>query len=228
MRLRGGLLVAAAAALALSACTSSGGKSGAEWFEARALIMPGQHATQVRADPFRSVHVPANEQAYAALSPAQRSALKEALRGVDCAHPPAIPGSSVRVVCDADSDVFLLGSLIFNGNDVKKATPLPASDVNPQWSLSLSLNPAATGRLGRWTSQHHVASGTGTFNDVQTSSKPPCALFARTQCSDFLAYVSHDRVLTVPVTTAPTDSVITVYGPFDEASVSRLAREIAG
>lgn len=228
MRLRVGPLVATVAALAVSSCTSSGGKSGAGWFEVRPLIMPGQHATQVHTDPFGSLHVPPTETAYTALSPQQRAALQAALRGVDCAHPPTIPGRSVRVVCDDASDVFLLGAPIFTGNDVTKATPLPASDIDPQWSVLLSLGPSAADRLNRWTSRHHVEVASGEFNDVQTSSRPPCGGFARTQCSDFLAYISHDRVLTVPVTLAPVQSEVTVLGNFNESSASRLAREIAG
>lgn len=229
MRVRIGLLVAAAAALALSACSSSGGgRSGAGWFEVRPLIMPGQHTTQARTDPFGSLHVPATERAYAALGSKQRAALRDALRGVDCAHPPTLPGGAVRVACDASSDVLLLGAPIFTGNDVEKATPVPPTASDAQWSLDLALNSTAADKLHRWTTKYHVQSQVGAYNDVQTSAKPPCAAATSTPCSAFLAYVSHDDVVTVPVTFAPAQSFVTVFGDFNEQSASRLARKITG
>jgi preprotein translocase subunit SecD len=228
VQIRVGLFAGAAAALALAACSSSGGKSGAEWFEVRPMIMPGQHTTSALADPFGSLHVPATETAYAALSRTQQADLRAALRSVDCAHPPTMSGTSVRVVCNDQSDAYLLGAAIFNGNDVKDATPVPADESDPQWSIDLSLDSAAADRLFKWTSRHHVEATSGVFNDVQTSSRPPCGVLNRTQCSDFLAYISHDKVVSVPVTFAPVQSVVKVLGAFNEESATRLAHDIAG
>src|SRR5690349_16792329 len=134
MRFRTGWLVAAAAAFAVAACTSSGGgKTDGTWFEARPLIMPGQHATAVRADPFGSLRVPTTEYVYHRLPRRQQAQLANALRSVDCAHPPRLKGSVDRVVCDSDSDVLLLGAPIFTGNDVTHAEPLPPSDTVAGW-----------------------------------------------------------------------------------------------
>jgi hypothetical protein len=222
-------LVAAASALALAGCSSSGdNRPDAGWFQVRPMIMPGQHSTHPQADPFGSLHVPATENGDTALRPTQQAALRAALRRVDCTHLPSLTGSSARVVCDAQSDVFLLGAPLYNGNDVKKAMSLPPSGGNAQWSVGLSLEPAAADRLSRWTSRYHVLSTSGAFNDVQTSAKPPCGATTRTLCSDFLAYVSHDRVVTVPVTFAEVHSVVTVLGAFNEASAERLAHQITG
>ena len=112
MHVRAGWLILAAAALALSACTSSGSgrKTGGNWFQARPLIMPGQHATAVQADPFGSLRVPATEYGYYRLSRREQAQLADALRAVDCAHPPRLAGTVDRVVCDTDSDVLLLGA----------------------------------------------------------------------------------------------------------------------
>ena len=112
MHVRAGWLILAAAALALSACTSSdsGRKTGGTWFQARPLIMPGQHATAVQADPFGSLRVPATEYGYYRLSRREQAQLADALRAVDCAHPPRLAGTVDRVVCDTDSDVLLLGA----------------------------------------------------------------------------------------------------------------------
>ena len=104
-------------ALVVSACTSSGGsgeKSGHGWFEARPLIMPGRHTTPGHGNPFASLRVPASEYAFYSLRPAQQAALAAALRAVDCAHPPRLAGSADRVVCDADSDAYLLGPALFH------------------------------------------------------------------------------------------------------------------
>jgi hypothetical protein len=232
MRFRVGLILATAATLAVCACTSSSGgkkaKSGAGWFEVRPLIMPGQEATQVQAHPLAALHLPADEKAYAALTEQQQAALKAGLRGVDCAHPPTVSGGSERIVCDTDSDVFLLGQAIFTGNDVTSARPLPATDSDPQWSLGLSLTPPSAAKLHRWTTRYHVLSEVGAYNDVQTSSREPCGAGARTPCSDFLAYISHQTVVTSTVSYMPTDSVITVLGAFNERSATRLAHKIAG
>jgi preprotein translocase subunit SecD len=192
------------------------------------MIMPGQHSTQVRANPFGSLHVPATERAYTALSRQQRAALQAALRSVDCAHPPTLSGTAAQVVCDAQSDVYLLGAAIFTGNDVKDAMATPGTNGDPQWSLQLSLNATAADRMYKWTSRYNVQSASGVYNDVQTSAKAPCGASTRTPCADFLAYVSHDKVVTVPVTFEPTQSVVKVLGDFDEASASRLARNIVG
>src|SRR5689334_3808970 len=95
-------LAAMIAAFVAAGCTSSGGtgtpdKTGGDWFQARPLIMPGQHTTKVRPDPFGSLHVPTNEVAYSNLGRAQQAALAKALQGVDCAHPPRLTNSTDRV-----------------------------------------------------------------------------------------------------------------------------------
>jgi hypothetical protein len=224
-----GAVVAAAAAVAICACTSSGGgNSGDRSFQARPLIMPGQQTTQVRADPFAKIHVPANEAAYNELSRSQRVHLAEALRGVDCAHPPTLSGTADRVVCDAESDVFQLGAPIFTGGDVEHAAPVPPTASSPQWSVQLTLASAAADKIYRWTSRYHVQSAVGAYNDVQTSSRAPCGASTFTPCSDFLAYISDDVVLTVPVTFAPSQGTVLVGGEFTKASATQLARKIAG
>ena len=226
------LFVAALIALTACACTSSGGggggeKSGHEWFQARPLIMPGQRATAVRADPFGSLHVPTTEFGYDRLRPAQQAALAAALRGVDCAHLPHLSTSADRVVCDAESDVFLLGAPLFTGNDVERAKSLAPSGGVTGWQVSLSLTSTAAGKMFRWTSRHHVLSQTGAFNDVQSSARPPCGLAMITQCSDFTAYVSQDLVVTVPVWFAPVQNTVVIAGQFSQAYAARLAHELA-
>jgi hypothetical protein len=213
----------------VSACTSSGGtktavkKSGGAWFQARPLIMPGQRATTVRSDPFGALRVPTTEQAYNGLSRADRADLANALRGVDCAHPPQLAAPADRVLCDADSDVFLLGPALFTGDDVTKAKPIPPSASVAGWQVSLSLGPAAAEKMGRWTLRHHVASQIGAFNDVQTSPRPPCSATTFTQCSDFTAYVSGSVVVTVPVSFAAAGNPVVISGEFNEVAATRLA-----
>jgi hypothetical protein len=228
MHVRAGWLILAAAALALSACTSSdsGRKTGGTWFQPRPLIMPGQHATAVRADPFRSLRVPATESGYYRLSRREQAQLADSLRAVDCAHPPRLAGTADRVVCDTDSDVLLLGAPIFTGNDVTRAEPLPPSETVAGWRLSLSLTGTAADTMYRWTSRYHVMRQTGVFTDVQMSSKPPCGLAMLTQCSDFTAYLSNGVVVSVPVTFSAVRTVV-VDGDFNEKLVTRLAHKIA-
>ena len=229
-RARGLVVVAAVAAGVLtSACSSSGGgRTGGGWFEARPLIMPGQPVTAVRADPFRSLRVPRTEVGYASLRRAERTALKSALRSVDCAHPPRLPGHDVRVVCDAHSEAFLLGAPLFTGDDVTQAMTIAPNGSVVGWQLSLTLTSAAADSVSQWTSQHHVLSPTGEFNDVQTSSTPPCGFTTTIECADFTAYISDKTVLTVPVTFAQVNRTIVINGDLDEALVTRLAHRLAG
>ncbi len=228
MRLRAGRSIAVAAALVLSACTSSGAakKTDGGWFEARPLIMPGQHATSVRPDPFGSLRVPSTETAYYRLTRRQQSQLTRALRRVDCAHPPRLAGNLDRVVCDTDSDVFLLGAPIFTGNDVTGARPLPPSESVVGWQISLSLTDTATNTVYRWTTRHHTLQQTGVFDDVQRSSKPPCSLAMIIQCSDFTAFVSDNQAVSVPVTTTAARTVV-IDGSFNEKFATRLADRLA-
>lgn len=233
MHRRTGRLLAAVALVAVSGCTSSGGtkvpvkKSDRSWFQARALIMPGQHATTVRSDPFGSLRVPTSEDAYNTLSRAQQADLANALRGVDCAHPPRLSGSVDRVLCDTDSNVFLLGAPLFTGDDVTRARPLPPSASVADWQVSLSLTSAAAAAMHRWTSRHHVASRSGAFNDVQTSSVPPCGPNTTTHCADFTAYVNGSVVVTVPVSFAAVQDSVVIGGGFNGASASGLAHKLA-
>jgi len=223
------LLVLAATATALSACSSSGGQhTGSGSFEVRPLIIPGLHTTNPRPNPFGSLHVPATEEIYALSTRRQQAALNAALRSVDCAHPPTLSGSADRVLCDKQSDAFLLGAPIFTGHDVTKAVPIPPNDSTAQWGVQLTLTSTGNDKLNQWTTKHHSVAQSGEFNDIQTSPKPPCGLRLPTSCSAFLAYISNDTVVTVPVTFAPTISVVTVQGAFNEASATRFANEIAG
>ncbi len=224
-----GLVVAAAAAALMSACTSSGGRDhrgGA--FEARPVIMPAQHATAVHTDPFGSLHVPADEAAYSRLSRSQQARLANALRGVDCAHLPKLSGTAVRVACDPDSYVYLLGAPLFNANDVKSATPIAPSDVYVQWRLALSLNSTGGEKMWDWTSQHHTEFPDGMYTVTQTSSKPPCGATVKTPCADFLAYISDDVVVTVPVISDPFRTAVLISGDFDARAAVQLAHKIAG
>jgi preprotein translocase subunit SecD len=229
-----GRLVAALALVAVSACTSSGGtkpvveKSGGDWFQARPLIMPGQRATTVRSDPFGSLRAPTNEGAYNKLSRAKRADVANALRGVDCAHPPRLSEGADRVLCDTDSDVFLLGAPLFTGDDVTGAKPVPPSASVAGWQVTLTLTSAAGDTMSRWTSRHHVTFQSGAFNDVQVSSKPPCGPATTTPCSDFTAYISDSVVVTVPVWFAAVEDTVVISGDFNEAFATRLAHKLAG
>ena len=233
MHFRLGLLVAAIALLGVSACTSSGGsdtvvkKTGGGWFQARPLIMPGQRTTTVRADSFASVRAPTSEDAYNRLSPAQQAELANALRGVDCAHPPKLSTSADRVVCDDQSDAFLLGASLFTGDDVTRARALPPSDAVADWQVSVSLTPAAGKKLYAWTSGHHVTARSGEFNEVQTSADPPCGPLGGTACSDFTAYISDDLVVSVPVSFAGVQNTVSIAGDFTATVATKLARRLA-
>ena len=228
MRLRVILLVMAAGVAALCACSSSGGHTGSGSFEVRPLIMPGVHTTHPQPNPFGSLHVPASEEAYAALNRGQQAALRAALRGVDCAHLPTMSGTDVRVLCDKQSDAFLLGAAIFTGHDVTKATIIPPNDSTAQWGVQLVLTPTGNDKLNQWTTRYHSRAQSGEFNDVQRGAKVPCGPQLPTACSDFLAYITDGTVVTVPVTFAPTISVVSVSGAFNEASATRFANDIAG
>jgi hypothetical protein len=233
MRIRWGGFVVASAALAVSACTSSGGaktvdNASGDWFQARPLIMPGQHTTgTARSDPFGSLQVPPTEDAYAKLSPAQQTDLANALHAVDCAHPPQLSDSADRVVCDADSDVYLLGAPLFTAADVANATALPPSASVADWQLSIGLRAAAAARMHQWTTGHHVVVQSGVFTDVQSSSKPPCGATMTTRCSDFTAYISANAVVTVPVSFAVTEHSVVISGVFNGTVATRLAHKLS-
>lgn len=230
MRVRTGLILASAAALAVAACSSSGNGRNAASLEVRPVIMPAQHATAAHTGPFGSLRVPTDEDAYSALSPTRQAALATALRGVDCAHPPTLSNSDVRVVCDAQSYAYLLGAPIFTAHDVASATPISptVNGVTDQWRIELSLKSAGADRMWDWTSQHHTDFPDGEFTVTQTSTKPPCGKAVKTPCSDFLAYTSDDLVVTVPVTFDPFRSAVLVSGDFDKVAATRLAHKIAG
>lgn len=235
MRYRMRRLVAVAVVFTVAACTSSGGgkpsveKTGGGWFQARPLIMPAQRVTAVRPDPFASLHVPTSEDAYNKLSRAQRADLASALRGVDCAHPPHLAVTADRVVCDADSDVFLLGAALFTGNEVTRAKPLAPSASVASWQVSFMLTPDAAHKIHQWTSKHHLLVQSGAFNDVQRTAKsrPPCGPTTPTPCSYFTAYVSDSVVVTVPVWFAPVENTIEINGEFHKAFATRLAHRLA-
>jgi hypothetical protein len=228
MRLGVGLVAAATAALSVSACSSShDGSAGS--LEVRAVIMPAQHAAHVRPNPFGSLHVPASEDAYRTLSRSRQSRLAEALRGVDCAHPPQLSGTAARVVCSADHWVYLVGAPIFTGDDVTSATPLaPSPDNSYQWKIQLFLDSSGADKIYAWTSRHQIESPIGEFGAEQTKRKPPCGASARTPCSDFLAYIVNGKVVAVPPTFDTFRSAVLVTGAFTEASANRLAHKIAG
>ena len=223
-------LAVAAIALVAAACTSSGGngeKSGHDWFQARALIMPGERTTAVHPNPFGSLRVPTSEYAYYSLKPAEKADLAAALRGVDCAHPPRLTGSPDRLACDTESDAYLLGAPLFTGNDVTDAKPLEPSGGVVGWQVSMSLTPDASQSMHRWTSRHHVASEVGVYNDVQTSPRPPCSLDMITQCADFIAFLNHNTVVTIPVWSAPVAKMVVIDGVFSERFATRLAGALA-
>jgi hypothetical protein len=232
MRLRTGSVIAAAIAVAAALCTScsdSGGSS-ASSFEVRPVIMPAQHVTHARANPFGSLHVPVDENAYSALSPSQQTALVQALKAVDCKHPPDLSKSDVRVVCDTYSYAYLLGARIVSGHDVEAATPVAptVNGVTVQYRIALSLKTGGGEKMWDWTSQHHTDFPDGVYTVTQTSSKPPCGENVKTPCSDFLAYVSDDVVVTVPPTSDPFRTAVLVSGDFNKASATRLAHKMAG
>jgi hypothetical protein len=233
VRARTAWSVAAIVLLVVAGCTSSGGsdnavekKSGAGWFQARPLILPGQHAAAARPDAFASLHVPTTEDAYNTLGRGQQAELVSALRAVDCAHPPQLSGSDDRVLCDAESDAFLLGPPLFTGNDVTRAKPSPPSASVADWQVSLSLTSDAGATMYHWTSRHHVTVQSGAFNDVQTSSKPPCGPTTTTPCSAFTAYISENVVRTVPVSFAAVGKTVVISGPFDEVFATGLAQRL--
>lgn len=227
MRLRIGPVLAVAA-LVVSACTSSGGGRKSGVFEARPMILPGQHTVAVRADPFGSIRVPQDEVAYSRMSRAQQVAIRNALGAVDCAHPPKLAGTSVRVVCDDESFVYLLGAPLFTAKDVKKAVAIRPLSPSAQWSVGLTLDSSGADKMYQWTSRYHVPSPVGAFNSAETTAKPPCLQFSTTKCSDFVAYVSGNVVVTVPVTLAPLNSAVSVQGDFTERAATRLAHNITG
>jgi hypothetical protein len=227
MRLRWTPVVAVVSAVVVSGC-SSGGKSSAS-LEVRPVIMPAQHVTHVRSDPFAALHVPADENAFDSLSRSQQAALAEALRGVDCAHPPALSGSPDRVVCSRDSFAYLVGAPLFTAANVTHAAPIaPDRDVSYQWEIALTLDSAGADKAYQWTTQYHLDDPVGEFGAEQTSKKVPCGAAAGFPCSDFLAYISDGVVVTVPPTFDPVQTADLVTGDFNEVSAARLAREIAG
>lgn len=230
MRLLRGAVAAVIAAVAVPACSSSGGRhTSSGSLEVRPVIMPAQRATGARADAFGSLQVPADERAYGRSSRAQQTRLASALRGVDCARPPKLTGTAARVVCSKDSYAYLLGAPIFTAHDVTHVTALPSSSVgSTDWDIRLTLTSAGAEKAYEWTSRHHVNSPIGAFNVVQTSAQPPCGAATRTPCSDFLAYVSDDVVVTVPVIFDPLKTFILVSGNFTAAAATKLARTIAG
>ena len=49
----------------------------------------------------------------------------------------------------------------------------------------------------------------------------------KTQCADFVAFINHDLVVTMPVWSAPTTDMVEIDGVFSEAFATRLANELA-
>jgi hypothetical protein len=232
MRVRRTLAIVAAAGAAVTLCTScgSGGSGHDSSFEIRPVIMPAQHATQAHVDPFASLHVPVDEDAYSRLSAAQQSALTTALRGVDCAHPPKLSDTDDRVACDSTSYAYLLGAPIATAGNVTSAIAVAptVNGVTDQYRISLSLDSSGGDKMWAWTSTHHTPSPIGEFTVTQTSATPPCGVTVKTPCADFLAYISDGDVVTVPPTSDPFRTAVLVSGDFNKASATRLARRIAG
>jgi preprotein translocase subunit SecD len=228
MRLRRGAIAALTAALITAGCSSSsGGGKPAGLLEARPVIMPAQHVSAARTDPFGSLQVPADEDAYSRLSQTQRAALVDALRHVDCAHPPALPNGSLRVVCDSDKYAYLLGQPLFDARDVTGATPIAPGDAYAQWRVEVSLRSKGADRMWDWTSQHHTDFPHGEYTVNQRNATPPCGANVKTPCSDFLAYLSDDKVIGVPVISDPFKSAVLVAGYFTKASATRLAHRLS-
>ena len=191
--------------------------------------MPAQHAGTARANSFASLQLPSDETAYSRLSRGKQAALATALRGVDCAHPPVLTGTDDRVVCDEEAFVYLLGAPLFTADDVVTATPIePSLSTSSQWKIALSLKSSAGDKVFAWTSQYHVDAPNGVYTVNQTSSRPPCGADARTPCSDFLAYLSGAKIVSVPLIAASFKTAVLVEGDFDEVSATRLARKITG
>ena len=192
--------------------------------------MPAQHATGAQANAFDSLHVPADEDTYSRLSRSQQAKLADALRGVDCAHPPALSDTNAVVVCDAQSFAYLVGAPIVTGSNVTAAAPIAPTfnGVTDQWRIALSLDSAGGDKMWEWTSQHHTDFPDGEYGVTQTSSKLPCGLTTHAPCSDYLAYISDGLVVTVPVTFDPFRTAVIVSGDFNKASATRLAHKIGG
>lgn len=224
------------AALALASCTSSsgGGPSPSDGpavggsFEARPLVMPAQQIGAVRADAFGGIsfRLPVTEQDYGKLSGNEKQRLTDALRAVDCAHPPELPNSPDRVACDAAGSIAgLLGPPIVTARDVAAAEPVAPSVSGARWAVGVTFTPAGASSMRAWTTAHHTDNLS--VDPIQTAAGAPCGLKADVPCSDFVAFVVGDHAVSWPGILAVLSEVVQIGGNFTQQSATNLAQQIS-
>lgn len=152
--------------------------------------------------------------------------LAEAARPVttdtDCAHPkPAT--TDRRVVCDsAGKLVYVTGSAIFDANDIDTARAVPPSaGGGVQWSVAITLIPAASQRFADFTEAHNAGGG-------ELGDPTGCGAAAQ-PCADYVAFIANGSAVSVPATLQPIPGPgVMISGGFTEASAKQLAVVLGG
>jgi hypothetical protein len=199
-------------------------------FEARPLLMPAQRVSAAQPDPFAGITfpLPSTEDGYSRLTMNEQKQLADAVRSVDCAHPPQLSDSPDRVVCDSTgSYASLLGPTIITATDVATAHPQPPSlPGSSQWTVAVALTNLGADTLHAWTSEHHSNNPSALVSPIQTTAAPPCGPIAATSCSDFIGIVIDDDVLSLSITLAPLSTALQIAGNFSQTTATQIAEDI--
>jgi len=206
------------------AAPQAGGSHAA--LEARPLVAPAVvvgSGGRPLADPLRTLPfaAPGTTAQYQRLTPVQRHQLAVALARTDCA---AQVGSDepVRVACTAPAGgrptALLLGPSIFDDGGLLHVRAVePSALGTAEWSVSITLDRAASRAWTRYTTAHHSADA-GSADPRRCGRVVPCA--------DYVAFVVDGEALSVPTTLGPLGAQTSINGNFSERTAKRLAREL--
>jgi preprotein translocase subunit SecD len=198
-------------------------------FEVRPLLRPavllmGPRSSQ---DSFDGIAfpLPTTEDEYDRLTDSEKLHLDSALRGVECTNPPELPQSPDRVVCFGGY-AALLGPPIVTGADITSAEAVPPAlpGGSTEWTVLLRLTAAGADSMRSWTSVHQTREQGTPF---QTNATTPCGVAAEVACSDFLAFVVGDHVISVPVTHGTLDEAVQISDGLTETTATELASRLS-
>jgi preprotein translocase subunit SecD len=111
--------------------------------------------------------------AYNKLTQAQQTSVQTVLAAWDCSNKnikPLDDPTKPLVTCDqAGTAKYLLGAVIVEGKQIKSASaiaPGSTSNLDPNWSISLSLKPTGQSQWAKYTSQHNEQSTPGAVDNT--------------------------------------------------------------
>ena len=189
----------------------------------RPLIAPVVVTNDTTAFP-ADLPLPASEQEYDRLTPAQRLVITDHLRTATC---PAQSATAQRpmVACTAQGAqrmAALVGPAVVNPDGITGASPVaPSAETGAlDWSIAVRLDDAAAADLSAYTTAHNSG-------EQQTGELSRCGS-ASTPCADYMASVVNGTILVLPLTLAPlAGGVLQLSGGMDRAAAQRLAAALS-